>query len=92
MFAGSTQITRSCSTSAHSNTKELVAAAREFGVKRIAVTDPQSVHDPILENLPRDARLYTGARSAVDICLFDDVDEVLVAIVGVAAFRLALQF
>ena len=29
-------------------------------------------------------RLYTGARSAVDICLFDDVDEVLVAIVGVA--------
>ena len=70
--------------SAHSNTKELVAAAREFGVKRIAVTDPQSVHDPILEDLPRDARLYTGARSAVDICLFDDVDEVLVAIVGVA--------
>lgn len=70
--------------SAHSNTKELVAAAREFGVKRIAVTDPQSVHDPILEDLPRDVRLYTGARSAVDICLFDDVDEVLVAIVGVA--------
>lgn len=70
--------------SAHSNTKELVAAAREFGVKRIAVTDPQSVHDPILEDLPRDAQLYTGARSAVDICLFDDVDEVLVAIVGVA--------
>ena len=70
--------------SAHSNTKELVAAAREFGVKRIAVTDPQSVHDTILEDLPRDVRLYTGARSAVDICLFDDVDEVLVAIVGVA--------
>lgn len=70
--------------SAHGSTEELVAAAREFDVKRIAVTDPQHACDPILEDLPRDTKLYTGARAAVDICLFDDVDEVLVAIVGVA--------
>ena len=70
--------------SAHGNTEELVAAAREFDVKRIAVTDPQHACDPILEDLPRDTKLYTGARAAVDICLFDDVDEILVAIVGVA--------
>ena len=70
--------------SAHGNTEELVAAAREFDVKRIAVTDPQHAHDSILEDLSQDTKLYTGARAAVDICLFDDVDEVLVAIVGVA--------
>ncbi len=70
--------------SAHGSTEELVAAAREFDVKRIAVTDPQHACDPILEDLPRDTKLYTGARAAVDICLFDDVDEILVAIVGVA--------
>ena len=70
--------------SAHGSTEELVSAAREFDVKRIAVTDPQHACDPILEDLPRDTKLYTGARAAVDICLFDDVDEVLVAIVGVA--------
>lgn len=70
--------------SAHGSTEELVAAAREFDVKRIAVTDPQHACDPIFEDLPRDTKLYTGARAAVDICLFDDVDEVLVAIVGVA--------
>ncbi len=70
--------------SAHGNTAELVAAAREFNVKRVAVTSSQHAHDSILEDLPQDAKVYTGPRSAVDICLFDDVDEVLVAIVGVA--------
>ena len=70
--------------SAHARVSELVAAAREFGVARVAVTDPARAHDPALADLPAGARAFTGAQAAVDICLFDDVDTVLVAIVGAA--------
>lgn len=70
--------------SAHSSTDTLVAAAREFNVKRVAVTDSKHVNDSVLEELPKGCKLYSGPRAAVDICLYDDVDEVLVAIVGVA--------
>ncbi len=70
--------------SAHASTAQLVASAREFGARRVAVTDPAHGHDPILQDLPDATGLSVGAQAAVDICLHDDVDCVLVAIVGAA--------
>ena len=70
--------------SAHSRTAALVAAAREFGVARVAVTDRAHADDPVLEELPRGTVLAVGERAAADVCLSDDVDVVLVAIVGAA--------
>ena len=73
--------------SAHSRVRPLVEAAREFGAARIAVTDPAHADDPALEELPSGTRAYVGARAAVDVSLADDVDIVLVAIVGEAGLR-----
>ena len=70
--------------SAHTRVRELVAAAREFGAARVAVTDPAHAGDPALSDLPAGTRARCGAQAAVDICLEDDVDTVLVAIVGAA--------
>lgn len=70
--------------SAHSHTDALVSAAREFGVRRVAVTDPAHANDAVLSELPDSCSLVCGPHAAVDICLSDDVDEVLVSIVGAA--------
>ena len=69
---------------AHSRTRELVDAAREFGVARVAVTDAARRSDPALADLPAGTSCQFGAEAAVDVCLHDDVDCVLVAIVGAA--------
>ena len=69
---------------AHSRTRELVDAAREFGVARVAVTDAARRSDPALADLPAQTSCQFGAEAAVDVCLHDDVDCVLVAIVGAA--------
>ena len=70
--------------SAHSRTEDLVRFAREFSLSRVAVTDPDHANDPILSELPRGCACYTGPDAALSICLEDDVDCVLVAIVGAA--------
>lgn len=70
--------------SAHSRVRELVDAAREFGVDRIAVTDPAHAHDPALADLADGTQVLVGEHAAVELCQADDVDCVLVAIVGAA--------
>ena len=70
--------------SAHSRVGDLVSAAREFGAARVAVTDAARRDDPALADLPAGCSCQFGADAAVDICLHDDVDCVLVAIVGAA--------
>lgn len=70
--------------SAHSRVRELVDAAREFGVARIAVTDESRRNDPALSELADTVSVQFGADAAPDICLHEDVDCVLVAIVGAA--------
>ena len=73
--------------SAHTRSDRLTAFAREFGCRRVAVTDAAHAQDAALCELPEDTRVYVGAQAAVDICLEDDVDLVLVAIVGAAGLR-----
>ena len=46
--------------SAHSRTAELVAAAREFNVPLVAVTDDAHAQDPCLAELPKGTKLLTG--------------------------------
>ena len=70
--------------SAHSRVRELVDAARSFGVARIAVTDDTHRNDPTLADLPEGCETLFGAHAAIDICLHEDVDIVLVSIVGAA--------
>lgn len=69
---------------AHSRVTELVAAAREFDVKRVAVTDERRDGDPALQDLPDGCACAFGAQAAVDLAVSDDVDCVLVSIVGAA--------
>ena len=70
--------------SAHSRVAELAAFARSFGCSRVAVTDESHRNDPALSELPDGCEALFGARAAIDICLREDVDVVLVSIVGAA--------
>ncbi|MBM6867542.1 1-deoxy-D-xylulose-5-phosphate reductoisomerase [Collinsella tanakaei] len=69
---------------AHARTAELVAAAREFGVARVGVTDPAHAHDAALADLPEHTTCLIGPDAAVELACAEDVDCVLVAIVGAA--------
>ena len=73
--------------SAHARTSELVAAAREFGVSHVAVTDPAHAADPVLSELPSGCELDVGAAAACRIAALDDVDTVLVSVVGAAGLE-----
>ena len=73
--------------SAHTRTSELVASARAFGAARVAVTDPAHAGDPALAELPAGCTLEVGERAAISIALADDVDVVLVSIVGAAGLE-----
>ena len=70
--------------SAHSRVRELVDAARAFDAARVAVTDETRRNDAALADLPQGCEAFFGAHAAIDVCLHDDVDLVLVAIVGAA--------
>lgn len=79
--------------SAHSRTRQLVDAAREFDAATVAVTDPDHADDAVLDELPRRAVLLKGEDALVEIAQMPDVDCVLVAVVGaagLAASRTAL--
>lgn len=73
--------------SAHSRTAELVANAREFGIRRVVVTDPAHASDPVLNELPVTCALSTGKEGVLDLVRHDDVDCVLNAIVGSAGLE-----
>lgn len=77
--------------SAHSHTKELVAFAREFSVPRVAVTSFDHVADPFLSELPAGCELLMGESGAIEASLGDDVDIVLVSIVGAAGLRASYE-
>ena len=68
--------------SAHSRTAELVAAAREFNVPLVAVTDDAHVEDPCLSELPKGTKLLTGVSALAELADTPEADTVLVAVVG----------
>lgn len=76
--------------SAHSSTDELVAAAREFGVRWVGVADASHAHDAVLDELPATCMLCVGEDAAELACL-EEVDCVVLAVVGFAGIEAALK-
>ena len=70
--------------SVNTSTAKLVEQAREFDVKRVAVADEAHAADPVLSELPPHCELSSGSRAVAEVGLADDVDVVLVALVGAA--------
>ena len=70
--------------SAHSRTEDLVHFAREFDARHVAVTSEAHRGDAVLSELPSACELHTGSRCAEELVELEDVDVVLVAIVGAA--------
>ena len=73
--------------SVNSSTSELVAAAREFSVPAVAVADAAHGADAVLQELPEGTKLGVGAQAVCELARRDDVDCVLVAIVGAAGLE-----
>ena len=73
--------------SVNSSTSELVAAAREFSVPAVAVADTTHGADAVLQELPEGTELGVGAQAVCELARRDDVDCVLVAIVGAAGLE-----
>lgn len=73
--------------SVNSSTSELVAAAREFSVPAVAVADTTHGADAALQELPEGTELGVGAQAVCELARRDDVDCVLVAIVGAAGLE-----
>ena len=68
----------------HGRTEALVEAAREFGVAAVGVTDRRHAADPVLDELPEGCELLTGMDALREIAQRDDVDVVMVSVVGAA--------
>ncbi|MEY8436630.1 1-deoxy-D-xylulose-5-phosphate reductoisomerase [Atopobiaceae bacterium 24-176] len=75
--------------SVHSKTDELVALAREFGCAAVAVADPAHKNDGVLDGLPDGCELLSGDEGVMELASRDDVDCVLVAVVGEAGIHAA---
>ena len=73
--------------SVNSSTSELVAFAREFSVPAVAVADTTHGTDAVLQELPEGTELGVGAQAVCELARRDDVDCVLVAIVGAAGLE-----
>jgi 1-deoxy-D-xylulose-5-phosphate reductoisomerase len=69
------------------STQALVEAAREFGVRKLAVCDRAHADDPVLRELPADCELHVGPDATVELAVDDEVDCVVSAVVGFAALR-----
>ena len=69
---------------ANSSAKQLVSIAREFGVRHAALCDEGRKDDPALCELPQGCDLGFGQDAVTRLAGLDDVDVVLVAVVGEA--------
>ncbi|MBY4798033.1 1-deoxy-D-xylulose-5-phosphate reductoisomerase [Collinsella sp. AGMB00827] len=78
---------------AHTQVGSLAAMAHEFGTTRIVLTDPNARHDPALADFSPSCSLSFGMDAAIDACLDDEIDIVVISVVGAAGldacYRLA---
>ena len=73
--------------SVFSSTDKLVAAARELSVRHVAVASESHGDDGCLAKLPKGCSLGVGDQAVADLASLDEVDCVLVALVGAAGIR-----
>ena len=71
------------------STERLLEQAKEFGVKALAVSDPQAA-EKVKSKLPVGAKFFPGAEGLARMVEETDADMVLVAIVGTAGLAPAL--
>ena len=71
------------------STERLLEQAKEFGVKALAVSDPQAA-EKVKSKLPAGAKFFPGAEGLARMVEEPDADMVLVAIVGTAGLAPAL--
>ena len=71
------------------STERLLAQAKEFGVKALAVSDPLAA-EKVKSKLPAGAKFFPGAEGLARMVEETDADMVLVAIVGTAGLAPAL--
>lgn len=76
--------------SAHSNADALAAAAREFRVPVVCLVNPPEGTD-WRSAFPQGCRVLTGAAGLIELAMLADADLVLLAIVGIAGLRPALE-
>lgn len=70
--------------SANTNAAKLIAAAQEFDVKHLALADEAQIDNPALRELPDGATIGFGDKAVSELATLDDVDLVLVSVVGFA--------
>lgn len=73
--------------SVDSSTNFLVRAANEFSCKMVCVTDELHAKDSCLEALPKNTMLFTGTEGLLRLIQDEDIDCILIAIVGAAAIK-----
>jgi len=71
------------------STDRMLEQAKEFGVKALAVSDPQAA-EKVKPRLPQGAQFYPGAEGLARMVEETEADMVLVAIVGTAGLAPAL--
>ena len=68
--------------SANTSTQALVGAAREFGVRHVALADGSRATDPVMSELPPSCELGCGERAVTELAELPEVDIVVNALVG----------
>lgn len=76
--------------SVHGSTLQLVSAAKEFGVRHLAVADESRRNDAVLGELGEDCAVGFGPEAVVELCELEDVDCVVSAVVGAAGIQAGL--
>jgi 1-deoxy-D-xylulose-5-phosphate reductoisomerase len=71
------------------STDRMLEQAKEFGVKALAVSDPQAA-EKVKSRLPQGTQFYPGAEGLARMVEETEADMVLVAIVGTAGLAPAL--
>lgn len=74
---------------AATRTAELVDQACKFHPRVVAVADKAHAQDGVLDNLPSGCELLSGPDGVTELCQRDDVDCVLVSVVGEAGIYAA---
>lgn len=68
--------------SVNASTAALVAAAREFGVRHVALADESRATDPVMSELSPSCEVGYGEKAVTELAELDEVDVVVNALVG----------
>ncbi len=76
---------------AYDSVADLVAAAREFGVRHVAIGNVARRGDPLLDELPQNCEVRFGAAAVTELASLDDNDCVMNSVVGAVGIDVGYQ-